>query len=304
MKVNFAAFEGGPSTRSPIKNIRSYVVGETDVLTDVILCPPHHLAPVPCCSVTRDTLERGFVTNVDEALRQHDALVAVLEGQGVRCHQLSSSPDLPDMCFTRDVGVSTPWGMVALNPAMPHRRGEVDALLHACAQWNLPVRRITEGTIEGGDVCIAREGLLILGVSGERTSPAGAEAFAAPFRAAGWNILVCPFHADHLHLDTIFCMVDAHEAIGCLDLLDPAFIEAVYDQGISLLPMPSAMAASLGCNVLSLGHKRVVVSATDEIVAATLRAAGYGVHEMEIGQFAACGGGIHCLTQPLRRVAA
>jgi N-dimethylarginine dimethylaminohydrolase len=207
------------------------------------------------------------------------------------------------MCFTRDSGVSTPWGLVALNPAMPHRRAEVDALVSAAAHWRLPVRRITRGTIEGGDICIARDGLLILGRSGERSNEAGVDEFAAPFRAAGWDVLICPFDADHLHLDTIFCMVGQNEAIGCLDLLDPGFVAAVEARGIAILPMPAATAASLGCNILSLGQRRIIASAGEDRLAALLRARGYHVRQIDIAQFAACGGGIHCLTQPLRRIA-
>jgi N-dimethylarginine dimethylaminohydrolase len=304
MKVDFAGLEGGAPVRRTARKFGAHVAGETDILTDVLLCPPHHLAPVPCCAVTRGHLDQGHVTDVGAALRQHRALVSVLEADGVRCHMLPPRADLPDMCFTRDIGVATPWGLVALNPAMPHRRGEVDALLAACADGALPVRRIVEGTIEGGDICIAREGLLIVGLSGERTSHAGVEAFAAPFRAAGWDVLLCPFHADHLHLDTIFCMIDRDEAIGCLDLLDPGFVAQVRARGITILPMPSAMAASLGCNILSLGRRRIVASAADDALAATLRDRGYHVRQVDIAQFAACGGGIHCLTQPLRRIAA
>lgn len=303
MKVDFGALDGGASVRLRAGGMTSHVAGETDRLTDVILCPPHHLAPVPCCAVTRQNIEQGFATRTDEALRQHAALVSLLERQGVRCHMLAPSADLPDICFTRDIGVSTPWGLVALNPAMPHRQGEVDALLAACRQWDLPANRVSQGTIEGGDICIAREGLLILGMSGERSSSAGVEAFAAPFRAAGWDVLICPFHADHLHLDTIFCLVDRDEAIACVDLLDADFLRGLGRHGISLLPMPSSMASTLGCNILALGRRHILASAADDHVATTLRQAGYVVHTLDISQFAACGGGIHCLTLPLRRVA-
>lgn len=304
MKVDFGAFDGEVAGRFAVAPVESHVVSETDRLTDVILCPPHHLSPVPCCAVTRATMANGFATDTEEALRQHERLVRTLERHGVRCHMLAPSPDLPDMCFTRDVGVSTPWGMVALNPTMPHRQGEVEALLQACVGWNLPVRRISAGTMEGGDICVARDGLLILGLSGERSSADGIAEFAAPFRAAGWDVLICPFDADHLHLDTIFCMVDENEAIGCIELLQPAFIEAVREQGIRIMPMPAKLSSSLGCNILSLGERHVLTSTADPVVATTLRAAGYSVEQIDISQFAACGGGIHCLTQPLRRVPA
>ncbi len=303
MKVDFETLGAGAAIHTPAQIPAAHVTSETDILTDVILCPPHHLAPVPCCAVTRNHLDQGFATCTDQALEQHGRLAEALRRQGVRTHMLSPSPDLPDMCFTRDSGVATPWGMVALNPAMPHRRGEVEALIDACSRWSLPVHRITRGTIEGGDICIAREGLLILGMSGERSSAAGIDQFAAPFHADGWDVIICPFHANHLHLDTIFCMIDTDRAIGCIELLDRDSVQALGRHGISILPMPATMAASLGCNILSLGARRILVSDDDGPLAPALRGEGYNVEAIDITQFAACGGGIHCLTQPLCRIA-
>lgn len=304
MKIDFSAMSGVSAYQPAMDLLSCRISGETDLLTDVLLCPPLHLSPVPCCAVTRAQIEKGFTSCTDEALRQHAALVHLLQARGVQCHMLRPEAGLADMCFTRDVAATTPWGLVALNPAMPHRRPEVDALIGACADWDLPVTRITEGTIEGGDVCVAREGLLIIGTSGERTSRAGLDAFARPFRLAGWDILVCPFHADHLHLDTIFCMVSENQAIACVDLLDARFVEALKRRGIALLPLPSDAAATLSANILALGGKRIIASSSDPQVVDILRSAGYVVDCIDISQFAACGGGIHCLTMPLRREAA
>ncbi|MDX3909031.1 MAG: arginine deiminase family protein [Sphingobium sp.] len=304
MKVDFDTAWGGTRPSFFSGQLHSHVMSETDRLTDVILCPPHYLAPVACCAVTRHSIKQGFATCTTEALAQHEALAALLEEEGVRCHMLRPASDLPDMCFTRDVGVATPFGLFALSPALGHRRREVDALLAACRTWDMPVTRIEQGTIEGGDICIARDGLLLIGMSGERSSAAGAEEFAAPFRAAGWEVILCPFHADHLHLDTIFCMLAQDEAIGCIELLDPAFLDAVRAHGIRILPAPAQSAFKLGCNILALGDRRIIASAQDDIVAEILRVAGYRVRTADISQFAACGGGVHCLTQPVRRVAA
>ncbi|UYY76895.1 dimethylarginine dimethylaminohydrolase family protein [Sphingomonas sp. R1] len=300
MKANFDHLDGPSISLRQPDPVRSFVQAETDRLTEVILCPPHYLAPVPCCAVTRSSLEGGFTSCRSTALEQHAALTGLLRRHGVRCHVLEPSPGMADMCFTRDIGVSTPFGHVVLNPAMPHRRGEVVAHIAALNAARIPFRQIVRGTIEGGDICVAREGLLLVGISGERSSAAGVEEFATPFRDAGWQVIICPFHFDHLHLDTIFCMVGEQEAIGCIDLLDPAFVNAVRSCGITILPAPATEAGRLGCNILSLGARRVIASS--EIVATILRASRYLVDLVNISQFAACGGGVHCLTQPLQRL--
>lgn len=281
------------------------VEGETDRLTDVLLCAPSHLAPVPCCSATRASLREGFAVSNAQAMAQHRALRAALEARGVRCHMLPARLDLPDLCFTRDAGVMTPWGFVALNPAMGHRAQEVEHLMRTLEAMGIrAVRRVTEGTIEGGDICVARPGLLILGLSGERTTVEGARAFAEPFVANGWDVVHCAFDPHFLHLDTQFCMLDATHALACVDVLDDDFLMAMVARGIDLIPVSYKDAQALGCNVVSLDGRTIAVGAGKDDVAARVRAAGFDTIELDITQFAACGGGIHCLTMPLRRVRA
>lgn len=303
MKVDFDFYPISTLCAAPATPTRSHVVSEVDQLTDVLLCPPHHLAPVPCCAVTQSSLRAGFEVCAATAADQHRKLVELLESEGVRCHLLEPVAGLPDMSFSRDIAVATPFGLIALNPALPHRRREVEALARACERWHMPLGRILTGSIEGGDVCVAREGLLLVGTSGERTTAAGIRGLVAPFRELGWDVLVCPFDAEQLHLDTMFCMVDHDQAIACVELLDPKFVSAVEAQGISILPVPATSSASLGCNVLSLGHRRIVANAADLAVTDALDDAGYDVLTVDISQFTACGGGVHCLTQPIRRVA-
>ncbi len=299
MKIDFITEQAGVSG---VGSRRYAVRGETDRLTDVLLCGPSHLEPVPCCSVTREMVRKGFSISRTAAQRQHAALRAALEEQGVRCHILPAKEDLPDLCFTRDAGVMTPWGFVALNPAMPHRLKEVDHLADAITQLGAgPIRRIEAGTIEGGDICIARRGLLIIGMSGERTTPEGAEVFAAPFRQQGWEVLTYGFDPHFLHLDTIFCMLDAQTALACVDVLDDGFMDAVTSRGIRLLPASYKESRRLGCNILSIDGRTILMSAGHGDAAQRVEAAGFDVVQVDVSQFSACGGGIHCLTMPLRR---
>lgn len=283
-------------------DVSARVEGETDRLTDVVLCAPSYLTPVPCCSVTRESLRDGFDTSTPDALRQHRALRSALVRNGVTCHDLPPEQDMPDLCFTRDVAVTTPWGLVALNPAMSHRTREAEHLARTAERWTATaVDRVAEGHIEGGDVCVARPGLLIVGISGERTTQQGAECFARRFRADGWDVVTYHFDPHFLHLDTIFCMAGADRALACTEVLDDTFLETVAGYGIELLPVSYKEARRLGCNVLSLDARTVLAGSATPRVSAMLRGAGLQTIELDVSQFAACGGGIHCLTMPLRR---
>lgn len=302
MKIDFDTH----SSASPPNILRTgaRVCGETGRLTDVLLCAPSYLEPVPCCSVTRESLRNGFTTSRAKAAAQHAALRRVLADHGVTCHDLPPVPGMPDLAFTRDVAVATPWSLVALNPALGHRSVEVDHLIDWAGRHAGTVARITRGRIEGGDVCIARPGLLIVGVSGTRTDEAGAEEFSERFHAEGWDVLICHFDEHFLHLDTIFCMLDDNRALACLEALDDRFIDEMAERGIELLPVSYKESRRLGCNILSVDGHRIVAAAGTPRVAATLRDSGFSVSEVDIDQFSACGGGIHCLTMPLARVPA
>jgi len=300
MKPEFLNIPAGVASRrdAPRWSVRS----ESDRLTDVLLCAPAHLSPVPCCSVTRESLDRGFETDTRKALAQHRDLRAALERHAVRCHMLDPLPGLPDLCFTRDSAVVTPWGPVLLNPALGHRCREVDHVARYLSELDTgPVRRIERGTVEGGDVCVARDGLAIIGWSGERTSLAGAERLAALFRTHGWDVLLCPFDAYHLHLDTIFCMVDARTALACTDALPQEFLRALEARGIRILPVLPEESRQLGCNILSLDGQTVLVAKGETRLEALLCQAGFETVPIDISEFAACGGGLHCLTMPLAR---
>jgi N-dimethylarginine dimethylaminohydrolase len=278
------------------------VWGETERLTDVVLCAPDFLAPVPCCSVTRERLRDGFETSKSAALDQQYALRRALLDVGVTCHMLASAPGMPDLSFTRDVAATTPWSVTVLNPATAHRRREAEHFALALKNWTgSEATRISHGVIEGGDVCIARPGLLIIGVTGERTDDLGAATFATPFLAEGWEVLTYRFDPHFLHLDTIFCMIDANTALGCTDVLDDAFLARLAARGIKVLPVTYKESRQLGCNIVSLdGHKLLANAATPR-VSAMMRSAGFDVIELAIDQFAACGGGLHCITMPLAR---
>ena len=300
MKLEFFESQGRAAMRA--QPALWQVRGETDRLTDVLLCPPAFLEPVPCCSVTREQVRDGFAVSPATALAQHARLRAALEAQGVACHVAPAIADMPDLCFTRDVAVTTPWGLVALNPALAHRRFEVDSLLDAASALGIaPAARITGGTIEGGDVCIARPGLLILGCSGDRTNHQGAEELAAPFRRSGWEVLVYQYDPHFLHLDTIFCMLDARHALACTDVLSDAFLAELAARDIEVIPATYKEARSLGCNVLSIDGHSIVMGKGQPRVAAALAQAGFAPIEIDISQLTACGGGVHCLTMPLAR---
>ncbi|MDQ3143697.1 MAG: arginine deiminase family protein [Pseudomonadota bacterium] len=275
---------------------------ETGRLTDVLLSAPPHLTIVPCNEVSRDNLAKGLTAAPDVAERQHDRFAAALQKTGVRCHFVPPVPDLPDLSFTRDSVTMSPWGLIELRPAAEHRRAETSHVAAVVRDLGVPIHdRIKEGTIEGGDVCLLRESLVLIGHSGERTDKAGANALGAMFAARGWEVIHTRFDPVYLHLDTILTVVADDCAVVCLEALDPDLLARLRDLGIELIPATTEEVAILGANLLSLGDGVVVAPTGNDRVTDALTARGFDVIKVEIDQFTQCGGGPHCLTMPLAR---
>lgn len=294
-----------PSDSQANSQPRWRVTSETDRLTDVLLALPTHLALVPANSVSEESLSRGLDCCTIEAQAQHRQLVAAFEAGGVRCHLMPAASGAPDLVFARDAALMTPWGLVALNPALPHRKAETAHVTAFAKRVGLPAwKAITDGTIEGGDICIVRPGLVIIGWSGVRTSEEGALALAAMFEERGWRAVLHHFDPHFLHLDTQFCMVDGHRALACVEVLDGKFVDTLHSLGIELVAATYEEVRSLGCNIVSMGAGRIVSGSGQHRLNGLLTALGYQVVEVDIDQFTRCGGGVHCLTLPLARTPA
>jgi N-dimethylarginine dimethylaminohydrolase len=205
------------------------------------------------------------------------------------------------MVYARDAGLMTPWGYLPLAPGAPHRRREAVLLADHIRSLGIPVLpEVTGGTVEGGDISIFRDGLVVIGCSGERTDEAGARAVAAIFEQYGWRALVYCFDAHFLHLDTQFSALSSDQALACVDVLDDAFLSELEAEAIDLMPVSYKAARRLGCNVLALGEKRILAAAGAGL-SEPLQREGYRVTELDLSEFTNCGGGVHCLTLPLAR---
>jgi N-dimethylarginine dimethylaminohydrolase len=259
---------------------------------------------VPCNAVTRDNLARGLSSCAASAGAQHRALVSKLEAAGAECHLIPPRPGLSDLAFTRDSVFMTPWGLVELSPSEPHRRAEPAHLSGALRHLGIEtLGTVDEGRVEGGDVCLLRPGLVMIGVSGERTDEAGARALGRIFERHGWRALYTRIDPRYLHLDTQFSLVSSHRAVACLQTLENGFAATMAELGIELLPVTPGEVDRLEANLLSLGGCRLVAPAGETRINGLLRRLGHDLIEVEIDQFVRCGGGVHCLTMPLSRVA-
>jgi arginine deiminase len=181
---------------------------------------------------------------------------------------------LPNLLFTRDSAVWLDHGVAVTQLAMPARRRE--STITGAIYTHHPRFAGTEllyggsladqAWLEGGDVLVLAPGVLAIGV-GQRTSPAGVEAFAQRLFATGeaQTVLAVPIAQDRatMHLDTVCTMVD-RDAVVMYPPLADALEAYVVEPGRVSGPEPFLAAAA---RAMGIGELRVIDTGLDPVTA-------------------------------------
>jgi arginine deiminase len=186
-------------------------------------------------------------------------------------------PPLPNLLFTRDSSVCVADHVAITSPSMPARQREVS--LTGAIYRHLPRFAGTpllygvsqeEAWFEGGDVLLLAPGVVAVGV-GQRTTPAGVEAFAlrAFARGVATTVLAVPIAQERatMHLDTICTMVDTDAVVmfpAVADTLEAWTVTADGDGVDASGPEPFLVAAA---KAMQLDELRVVDTGLDPVTA-------------------------------------
>jgi dimethylargininase len=284
---------------------RAGVRSSTAPLRDVLV-----KRPGPAFGRGFDDPAHGFLRPVDleRARREHDGLVAVLDGLGVRVHVLEAdTPDDPDLVYVFDPLLVVGAGAVPLRPGKPNRASEPAILEAWLNERGIPtVGRIeAPGSVEAGDTVWLRDDLLVVGRT-LRTNDAGARQLAA---IAGGDVRIVdvPFWrgpAELVHLMSVISPVSDDLAVVFLPLLPAGLWSWLRELEIRLVEVPEAEYPTLGCNVLAVRPGVVVVADGNPVTRRALESAGVEVHAVALGEVGENGsGGVTCLTRPILREA-
>jgi len=264
-------------------------------------------APGPAFGRAFDDPAVGFLRPVDleQARREHDILVAVLEGQGARVHLLAAETEDPDLVYVFDPLVVANGGAIALAPGKPNRRGEPAVLEAWTSAHGIPTlgRIGGRGTVEGGDTCWLGPDLLCIGRS-LRTNDEGARQLAS-LVGGDVRIFDLPYWrgpAELVHLLSVVSPVADDVAVVFLPLLPAGLHGLLLERGFRLIEVPEDEYSTLGCNVLAVRPGVVVAADGNPVTRRRMEAAGIEVHAIPLGEVGANGsGGVTCLTRPLLR---
>jgi dimethylargininase len=229
---------------------------------------------------------------IDAALaaRQHRAYCDALRACGARVLTLPRADELPDSVFVEDTAIVLDEVAVLTRPGVESRRGEVALIETEVARLRPVVKVEAPATLEGGDVMRVGRTLYV-GLS-PRTNAEGADAlrrFAAPH---GYEVVTVELRGC-LHLKTGCSALD-----DATILVNPEWVDAGAFGGHEVVAVDKA--EPWAANVLRV-ESSICVSAAFPRTAASLRARGYGVREVEVSEFAKAEGGMTCMSLLFRQ---
>ncbi len=183
---------------------------------------------------------------------------------------------LPNVLFTRDSSVWVSDRVAVTSPSMAARAREA-TLTGAIYRWHprftgtpLLYAGSGEAMFEGGDVLLLAEGVVAVGV-GQRTTPAGVEAFALRAFAAGVasTVLAVPIAQERatMHLDTVCTMVDADLVVMFPAVADSLLAYPVTPDGDRLRVEGPAPFLTAAAQAMAIDRLRVVDTGLDPVTA-------------------------------------
>jgi len=247
--------------------------------------------------------------DVTAAWAEYEHFLALLEAAGVDTLRLPPDDTVGlDSLYARDVSIVCDRGVILCNMGKPQRRTEPAAQEAAFRAAGIPIwGRITgDGTVEGGDVCWIDERTLAVG-RGYRTNDAGIRQLRELVRGCVDEVVVVPLPhwrgpEDVFHLMSIVSPIDRHLFLVYAPLIPVPFREALLARGIELVEVAEPEFQTLGCNVLALAPREVLMVTGNRETRARLERAGVTVREFAGREICLKGGGgPTCLTRPLTR---
>jgi len=255
--------------------------------------------------------ELGFLhaPNFEVAQSQHDGFCQQLQAAGADVVQLRSSPDFSlDAVYTHDASLATDFGLILMHPGKTNRVAE--AARHGEFGQGLGIPVLGEvkppGTTEAGDIVWLDAQTLLIG-DGYRTNPEGIAQMRAMLAPKGVEVLPAPLPhgggpAVCLHLMSLMSLLDDETVLVDLPWLAVETVRLLRARGFRMIEIDASERATLACNVLALGRRRLLALEANRKTNERLRGEGFEVRTFAGSELCVNGGGgPTCLTRPLLR---
>ena len=232
------------------------------------------------------TVDRG-APDFTALKKEHDAYRATLHGLGIATILLPPLESLPDSLFVEDPALLLEQVAILLRPGAVSRRGEVEKIAPVLRRLFPRVIQLPEGFVEGGDVLVTPDTVLI-GLSG-RTDHTGAQALSNMLRALGRDARIVTPPAGTLHLKTACAMIGPRTVLATARLL------AGLDCFANLERIAVADGEDAAANALAV-NGTVLLAAGFPRTRQKLERAGFTVRTLRLDEMGKLDAGLSCMS--------
>ena len=213
-----------------------------------------------------------------------------------------------DSIYTHDPCVVSDKGVILCNMGKKERAHEPHAIKEYLESINIPILGHIEnpGKLEGGDVVWIDTKTIAIG-EGYRSNNHGIKQLKAILGDLVEEIITVPLphwngKNDCLHLMSNLSPIDHDLFLIYPRLLPVSFIQFLLDRKIELIEVPDSEYNSMGCNVLAVGHKKIIMVDGNPITRSLLEKKNMDVFTYNGSEVSLKGsGGPTCLTRPFLR---
>ncbi len=276
-----------------------FVKNSTGKLKQVLMSYPQYLSIEPINVISKYFKDHQLdKKKIDE---EFNLLVQTYQNLGIEVFFLPPSETYPDSVFARDFGACLKDGYILGRFKHEYRKNERKAYEKKMQELNIPqLFKIHEGYFEGGDFFFLDDKTIVIGLL-ERTNQIGYQEIKEHFKNQ-YEVLFVKSDPEFLHLDMCFNLIDDHLALICKDAFDISFLQELQKRNIELIEVSKKDIFRHGLNVQALGDKKVLALKKNHDINLQIKQKGYEVIELDITEILKCGGGIHCMTFPLKRI--
>lgn len=276
-----------------------FVKNSTGKLKQVLMSYPQYLSIEPINVISKYFKDHQLdKKKIDE---EFNLLVQTYQNLGIEVFFLPPNETYPDSVFARDFGACLKDGYILGRFKHEYRKNERKAYEKKMQELNIPqLFKVHEGYFEGGDFFFLDDKTIVIGLL-ERTNQIGYQEIKEHFKNQ-YEVLFVKSDPEFLHLDMCFNLIDDHLALICKDAFDISFLQELQKRNIELIEVSKKDIFRHGLNVQALGDKKVLALKKNHDINLQIKQKGYEVIELDITEILKCGGGIHCMTFPLKRI--
>jgi len=246
-----------------------------------------------------------------KAINDYELFLKILKSFDIDIHFLpTDNLTSLDSIYTHDPCIISNAGVILCSMGKQERHHEPNAIKNYFNSINVPILGQIEspGTLEGGDIIFLDERTVAVG-EGYRSNAEGIRQLKFLLNKNIDEVISVPLphwtgSKDCLHLMSNISPIDHDLFLVYSRLLSVPFRKYLLDRKIQLIEVPDQEYDSMGCNVLAIAPRIVIMIDKNPITKKRLEQNGVEVHTYDGTEISIKGsGGPTCLTRPFVRSA-